>query len=280
MKQEQAKMDAFKAGQTVYTLHGEECEYVASVGGKHVVMKIYENDDGQPWVGSAESIVEAVFTTPPTQKLHAEVGELETKSQELRDQLSMLRNELFKAEREHKARMSELTRLEPLKHLQDVLDGLITHYVVYNEMYGGGWYGKLEILASEDAISCVNDYGRRAGELKLLSLFGDSKGNLAWRRNHYRDGSGSWVVCEPFPSEAQAIEHAKRLLLSRLTAKDTQDHHLKDIIENCERYGFDVPSEARERSLAYLRCAYETAVTKAREALSRAEEALSGIEPA
>lgn len=269
-------MQGFKAGQTVYTLHGEECEYVSSAGGKHVVMKIYENDDGHAW-GADESIVDAVFTTPPTQKLHAEVGELETKSQELRDQLSMLRNELFKAEREHKARMSELTRLEPLKHLQDVLDGMVTHYVVYNEMYGGGWYGKLEILASEDAISCVNDYGRRTGELKLLSLFGDSRGNLAWRRNHYRDGSGSWVVCEPFPSEDQAIAHARQLLLSRLTAKDTQDHHLKDIIENCERYGFEVPSEARVRSSAYLRSVYENAVAKAKETLDKAEELLSSV---
>lgn len=272
-------MNDFKAGQTVYTLHGEECEYVASAGGKHVVVKIYENDDGHTW-GSDDAIVDAVFASPPTQKLHAEVGDLEAKTNGLRDQINALRNELSVAEREHKARMAELTRLEPLKHLQDVLDGLITHFVVYPEMYGGGWYGKLEIQSSEDAISCTNDYGRRTGELKLLSLFGDSKGNLAWRRNYYSDGSSSsWHVCEPFPSKEQAIARARELLQSRFEAKDTQDHHLKDLIENCDRYGFDVPDSVRARHLAYLRGVYESAVTKAKESLAQAEALLLSVSP-
>lgn len=266
-------MEGFKAGQMVYTLHGEECEYVASAGGKHVVVKVYENDDGHAW-GADEVIVDSVFTTPPTQKLHAEVGELEAKSADLRKQLSALRGEVMQAERDHKARMAEFAKLEPLKHLEDVLAGRITHYVVYRETYGG-WYGDVEILASEEALSVTNDYGRRTGELKLLCLFGDSKGNLAWRRNYYRDGSGGgWDVCEPFTDEQAARDRAKALLNERFTHKETRDHQLKGVIENCDRYGFDVPDEARARHSAYLRGAYEAAVAKAKDELAKAEAAL------
>jgi len=56
-----------------------------------------------------------------------------------------------------------------------------------------------------------NDYGRREKDMKLLSLFGSSGGDLTWQINRYRDGSGGWTEMTPCLSYEEAINVARQL---------------------------------------------------------------------
>ena len=65
----------FKAGDTVYSQHGQEAEFVAQSGGSYVVHPIYEDEDG-PQTGDIETW-SAVFRTPPSPKLDADTAAAE-----------------------------------------------------------------------------------------------------------------------------------------------------------------------------------------------------------
>ena len=72
-------------------------------------------------------------------------------------------------------------QLEQLAQLFDFLAGRITHFVVVNHGYNEGYTRSISIETFKDAMTVDDNWPR--GQLKLLSLCGDSKGDLAWRIN-------------------------------------------------------------------------------------------------
>jgi hypothetical protein len=84
-------------------------------------------------------------------------------------------------------------------------------------------YNGYNICSVKEAITTKDSYYDHSRDIKLVTLFGDSKGNLQYKINQYRDGSGSgsdnvWF----FETE----DEAKRWLLNKIES---------DIIAN-ERY--------------------------------------------
>lgn len=52
-------------------------------------------------------------------------------------------------------------------------------------------YGVIRVELLRDIIQYEDAYYKNSKHLKLLTLYGDSKGNLTWKLSHYSDGSGS-----------------------------------------------------------------------------------------
>lgn len=209
----------------MYTKNGQEVEVLHEIPGKgFLVAPIFEQYDGYPVQGPL-MLVDAVYEQAPTARFDAEVVRLKEEIEELRGQRFDLNEDLHEAEQQAKKRMAKFQRLEALQGLEDFVEGRITHYVVKP-----GWRPPY-IIAFADA-KC--EYGKK--EKKLLTLFGDSEGNLTWRLNRYSDDSGSHSQVIPCLSHEEAVKKVTALLYERM-----EHDASRKLAEHAEKQGVPLP---------------------------------------
>lgn len=195
----------FEEETVVWLPDGRECSYVCAAGNGHVVWAHLEHEEGgAPGFGGKE-YVDHVLSSPPRHKLDRATTEAQERLDALRQEVSEAQQEHRQVEEMKETALKALSELKALQHIQDFIGGKITHFL-------GTTYGA-RLLTFQEAMGTKEDeYGRRPGETKLLSLFGRSGGDLSWRINTYYDGSGSWTEWLPFLSyedaKAGLAEHA------------------------------------------------------------------------
>lgn len=81
-----------------YLKNGQEVEVVSEFTGGFVVIPIYERD-GHAFDGD-QQVVKEVFDSPPMERIHKDVLEMQSKKESLRLQLNELRGEISKANAE------------------------------------------------------------------------------------------------------------------------------------------------------------------------------------
>lgn len=263
----------FFRGDTVFDIHGRQGAYIASYGGYHLVAPEYEGGDyGEPSWGSPEQW-DQIFLNPPTQKLEAKVDELDKLITEKRAELKRVNEELDQAGRRHHEQLKKLKQHQALQRIEDYLDGKFTHFLHVSDYSGPKIVTKDEALDQDD---------RWDKQLKLLCLFGDTKGDLQWKINRYRDGSGSnWDEVFPVSSEEEAIEIARRLFAEAVAEWREQEkkHYGKAVnwARQDNKGWLEVPDDLRnylqELELAGKRGAVETA----RKALEDAQAKLNAL---
>lgn len=103
------------------------------------------------------------------------------------------------------------------------------------------------------------EYGRRRFDgIKLLTLFGTSEGNLRFRVNHYRDGSGCYSNSYFFKDRESALSFIK----------DTVDFRIQEgkcsitDYDKCLSMGIAFSAEATEKMRDKKRAELESAITK------------------
>ncbi len=179
----------------VFDRAGRQAKYVALIGQYHIVrpgITIYSAD---PDIGediSYEGVDEwhEVFLKPPVEKLNEEVAALEAKVQERRAKIYQLDKEVNLIEGEMTARKGRIKQHEQLALLDDYLADKITHFVIKDMGWGSGYLRAITILPFADAIKLEDkSWNDRLG-LKLLTLYGNSKGDLTWQLSSYSNGSG------------------------------------------------------------------------------------------
>jgi hypothetical protein len=193
----------FSAGQIIYLVNGEQAEYVSAIGSNHIVRPFvrcgYEDDE---FYRSDVAEVDQVFADEPVALVGERIKELNAEETATRTRLEELHNQISTAEQEISRRQKAFSRHRALDRLDDFIEGRITHVVHIQ-------YGKPSIMTLKDALHIQDSYDRC---LKLVTLYGDSKGNLNWHLDHYSDGSGSsYVFLFPFLSEDAALQHALKL---------------------------------------------------------------------
>lgn len=112
-----------------------------------------------------------------------------------------------------------------LELLKDFLSGEITHFFI--DSY------KPEIVTWEgDELYQVDDWNgsHRIEDLRLISLYGRSDGNISWRLNQYCDGSGG---CKYDISPCKSYQEALAL------AQEKFDREAEDYLSG-QRAGFDL----------------------------------------
>jgi hypothetical protein len=171
---------------------------------------------------------------PPVDVLNEEVAKLEAVRLDLSTQIRELRREVAGAEKENAERLAKCQRLASLKRLEDFLDGKITHYVIVPG------YRAPEIVPVGDTES---EYAQHTGELRLLSLYGRTGGELAWRLNRYSDGSGRNTDVIPCCSYEEAQEAITEVFATEVETALDPDHHNqpnRDWIAAAEKCGIEI----------------------------------------
>lgn len=125
-----------------------------------------------------------LYPKKPVPVVHKEISEAEEELKRLKEEIRTTRSAMFEFERDEKARQERILRHEKLALLDDWVGGKITHLVHLSKY--DPW--KIVPIADEET-----DNGSRNSKkkLKLLTLWGDSNGDLQFRIGQYSDGSGS-----------------------------------------------------------------------------------------
>jgi hypothetical protein len=266
----------FNHGDTVYNLDGQQGAYIASYGGKFIVAPEYEGDDTEPYWGPVEEWDNA-FREPPTVKLQAKVDELDKLVTEKRAELKRINEELDQAGKRRQEQLKKLGQHRALQRIEDYLDGKFTHFLEANDYYAP------KIVTADDALAKGGgEYENRWDKkLRLLTLFGDTKGDLQWRITRYSDGSGSNTEVFPCHNEEEAIDIVRQLYADAVGVWREQDKkHYGRAIEwsqKCPEGWIVVPDDMREYLASAKQQARQAELEKARENLAKAEAALKEL---
>lgn len=256
---------SFNKGDTVYNIHGQQGAYIASYGGSHLVAPEYEQEDGEPHWGQPEEWRE-IFLTPPTVKLEAKVDELDKLITEKRAELKRINAELDQSGRRYQEQLKKLKQHQALQHIEDYINGKFTYFLDVG-------YG-VKLVAKADALKKV-DYDH---DMKLLTLFGRTNGDLQWRINRYSDGSGSNTDVYPCETEEEAIAIVRKLYAEAVEEWRAQEKkHYGRALEWARTVSWnwiDVPQDVHDYMKAALVESRTNAVEKARQALADAEAQL------
>lgn len=246
--------------------------YVIETTSKGLLVEtLYDCGNGGEFSSDSDHpfIVSEVFTAAPTMVKDKRITELDAKIKEMEAQ----RSELAKLDRESKEALltaqKRLSVVDKLAPLFDYLEGKITHYVSYN-------YGSLIITPFEKAGYADSDYRDREGKidhLKLLTLFGGSNGELNWKLNVYKDGSGHNTIVYPATSYGQAIE-----IITGLFADKMAKGPSVSAIEGMDTYGIPVPLEYRKAVQEELVTNLRAKMTKLVKDADKAEQELREAE--
>lgn len=221
--------------QRKYLRDGQEVELLGLTGYGAIVRRIF--DYGEQSFGTEPELVPEVFDKPLVTRLAKEIEDLniliEQKQVELHNLDSQLEDKLAQSESMRK----RLDKHAKLKRLFDFLDGKITHFV---RIYSSA----VEIVPISEE-KC--EYGHR-GEIRLLSLFGSSNGDLNWKINQYRDGSGIYRDIIP----ATSIEEATALAVDCIKSKlDECDSINSDLIASARKFSVPIPNDKMIRYLEF-----------------------------
>jgi len=274
--------DQFKQGQTVYTRDGGKYEYAEPLVGDRVLARaimLVDNYDGtEEYPSDTPTILylSQISAKPPVEAISAEIVKANAELSELQDRIGEKRRELLEEERKNTERFRLLKTYEPLKLVEDFILGKITHFVTDRE-YGRG----VKVVTWDEFMIDKDDRGRNTGDIKLLSLFGRSKGNLEWRRNTYYDGSGGWNAAIPCLSYDEALQAAAEKVEAHWDAYRSGDIKvwlLDDTIKSAQALNLGVPDDIANAHQVFRREALEGQVAKAREDLAAKEAALAASE--
>jgi hypothetical protein len=123
------------------------------------------------------------------------------------------------------------------------LDKKIKYVLVYT-------YHGYDILTLEDALKSKDNSFK--GDIKLVTLFGSSEGNLQYKINQYRDGSGSgndnvWF----FETENEAKEYMIKKLEEDVVFGKVDYWSISECIKMKEKY--DIKSDIFDKRIEGLR---------------------------
>lgn len=261
--------NTFNKGDTVYNIEGQVGAYIASYGGKHLVAPEYQYEDREPYWGEVEEWRD-VFLSPPTVKLEAKVDELDKLITEKRAELKRINAELDQSGRRYQEQLKKLKQHQALQRIEDYIDGKFTHFLDVG-------YG-VKLISKEDALKSPDKYDL---DMKLLTLFGSTKGDLQWRINRWGDGSGGETNVYPCESEAEAIAIVRKLYAEAVVEWRAQEKkHYGRALEWMKTVSWDwidIPQDVKEYADAQLLESRKAAIEKAREALRKAEADLADL---
>lgn len=191
-------------GKEYFTADGE-CFKLAALlpDGKFAGYRSYVTGDGESDFLETMDKVSRLFTEPPTQRYHHDIEALQARLQEYEETKARVGKEIDAMLAEHKRLSLLFSSNKAASNLALFLEKKITHVAVGD--FSNGW----DIVELEKLQVYDDSRFRRPEGIQLISLFGNSKGDLLWRVNEYRDGSGSWRATLPATSKENAEEQIR-----------------------------------------------------------------------
>jgi len=201
--------------QEIYVKNGNEFP-----SGENFVVKSLHDEQCESWKS---------YETKRKEKLEKEL-EIENKSFD--SNIKMLNKEHRKISSVVSNKLKFLKGLnkalenENFDRFCDFVTGKIKYLVIL--------YYKPEIVGFNSKLNVDSDYDQ--GDLKLITLFGRSNGDLTFNINRYSDGSGSNDIIHPF----KTYEDALAFLSERLNSKDKYSSY---DIEAADKYNIVLDKE-------------------------------------
>jgi hypothetical protein len=264
----------FKAGDTVYDIHGQAGSYVARTAGGHIVEPMYDADgDEEPHFDDAVTWRE-VFAAPPTARLHAEVATIEQQLATARAELQTVRNERHASDQEHRERLNRLKKYTHLTRLDDYLEGRITHFVTY-----GRYSNDISVQTFDQVMK-----GDRSRSVPLLVLYGDYS-DTAMRDTHWSlINSENVTKVMPCASLEEAmtkaqIEVEKVFAAWRTDPKGSYGHSgLLAVARAAQKVGLVVPEDVLAECAARDAATLTSQLTSRRAELAKVQAAVDEAE--
>lgn len=157
-----------------------------------------------------------LFEKRPVNVVQSDISALAEQARVLREEITQLRHEKYQFDREVKGREERLKKHDKLRMLDDYLLGKI-NFLVFRQEQSGKFIKTLKECETGDR------YARH--KLPLLTLFGETGGELNWKMNRYSDGSGAdteVILCE---TEDEAIAVIDRWIAEAVDAWQKSGDH-------------------------------------------------------
>jgi hypothetical protein len=255
---------------------GRKCYFLAALHDMILVRPIMRPAEDDYGFGDYDGPIEAVqriFKEPPVALYDQKIAEMQGMLDDLSAQYDDMTNKVRHGERDIAARLLRIKALEPLKNIEAFIEGRLNYFVVKDCKSGE----HISVVTKDEAII---GYGRYDGELKLLSLFGKSKGNLSWKLNNYFDGSGGNTEVWPFASHDDAIAHAKGMLIEaadKIIALDaTKAHkgylaHIENVMRSALVLHVELPPAVAVSAHTARRALADETMIRAHKAMAEAQ---------
>lgn len=261
----------FEKDQIVYDERGTEFEVVELTNTGLIVRRVYESDEGPVW-GEPFLAAFQLYASEVAPKISATVAELEKQAITLREELTQLRREREDARRADDYLFKTLKNHAAVRDLVDFIHGK-AQFLAYSAACE--WH----IEPMETALKG----DERNGSLRLLALYGGSKGDLTWRRHSYSDGSGNnYQNAQPALTYDDALVFVRAQIIADLEerrvniASGTSDHMAHYVVRNMEKFDMPVPDYVRESADRAIAKQREHEIATARKEIARFQNVLTG----
>lgn len=223
-----------------YLLDGREVIVCAETNSGNIVRNVYyDKHSDEEYLGDPYLSTSKMFDNPPEEKYYEEIEKLIKTQEDLQYQIINLKQEKTNIEKEISDIKKEesrffgnVQRIDQLKLLEDFINGKITHYLIFH--YSFGW-NIITIKETE-----LKENYHHAKYLKLLTLYGESNGDLNWKLSEYSCSSSSGNLVIPCTSYEMALDELKKIIYSRIEESNFYD---ENIIKLSEKYDIEIPKE-------------------------------------
>jgi hypothetical protein len=248
-----------------YLKDGRAVDVIQKLIKGYLVSEVYIVN-GEAETDSSLMIADEVYDEAPNIMYDERIAALRKTLSELHEEKSQLIQEIYdrkQKERAEEKRFEKYKKYSQLQLLDDYLEGRITHVVVKG-------YNGINILTI-DQIKADNKYD---SGFKLITLYGQTDGDLQWRINQYSDGSGSSQDVILCTSYEQALSAASEFLIKLFA--ETIKNPRGSIIKNAEALGVPIPenyqivyNQAAIKKLSNDIKEYEKEIKDAQDKMSR-----------
>jgi len=271
-----SKIEENKIPREVYLDDGSVAMLVGQSDNTFFVKKVMVFEDphtGGHFDQESETITQVyrIYNKPPVEKFSEKVVELTEEVSKLQGEVRSAREERNEMSTEIEAMHSRAKLNDQLKYIFDFLDQKVTHIVK------NSWSG-VQVMTLEE---CIDNDDNWRDSKRLVSLFGDSKGNLDWRVNRYSDGSGSDDGFYPCISLEEANKRAKAALDEKAKAIRTDDKaghdRFKHLLDSYGRIGEKAPAWLKTKYVQAQKKDIKNSIEHYRKYVSEYEDELAKL---
>lgn len=223
-------------------------------------------------------LAQTLNSKAPVEKKDAEVAEIDQRISAKRKDLEAIDAEIRRVTSERDQIMKRLSDVPALRHLDDIIAGRFTHVVFESHDY--------IVQTAEQAMKASSrddDYQWRKQPWRLLTLFGKTGGDLQWRINDWKDGSGSNRDVRLFTSEEEAVAYAIEKTSAKFDAvradiaAGKHPWNVEALLKDARSLGIRPPADIAEWQQANARAVLAGSIQKKREEIAQAEAAIAAL---
>ncbi len=273
---ENCNTKSYKKGDIIYSIRGQEGEYICYLDGGHLVSPVYENEEQDfpnTYFGEPEKWKE-VFLSPPREKLNKNIQELEEKRQEILKGIDEARDKWREFQKEETERKNRIKAHEKLANLDLFLNGQITHYLAET-------YGAIRVWDINEPNPENHSNRKVGGNLLILrgdNYYGSAGRKLDWFLNMggYYDSSYKVIPCTSTEELISKLNEIVALKFKEyLEGKPNID--ISNAISMAEKYNIEVPKEVIEKQKRAKITAAQNEIDKINTSLKKAADKLKEV---